>query len=65
MNNKKYQKKKSVDYLKSISYQVEMLLGYVNDLLDLKHINQGRFHKKISNFNPKKDVFLFIVEMIR
>jgi len=42
-----------------------MLMGYVNDLLDLRQINTGLYQRKIALFDPNKEVFDLIIEMFR
>ena len=42
-----------------------MVLGYVNDLLDLQQIKTGLFQRKIAIFDPNKEVFMLIVEIFR
>ena len=41
-----------------------MLICLVNDVLDIKMINQNQFMPKIQTFNPK-DVFQFILDMFQ
>ena len=48
-----------------IEHQTFMISGYVNDLLDIKYIMQGIFQRKISVFDPNKEVFELIIEMFR
>ena len=47
-----------------INMQLNMLLCLVNDILDIKMINQGVYAPKIEKFNPN-DIFRFIVQMFK
>ena len=57
-------RKQAKHFLHLIKYQVSMLLGYVNDLLDLKQINQGVFEQNVTVFDPNKEVFDMVIEML-
>ena len=59
------EQRKSKHFLKLVEHQTYMLIGYVNDLLDLKQILTGLFQRKISVFDPNKEVFELIIEMFR
>ena len=48
--------------LKLIASQLNLLLCLVNDVLDIKLIQQQKFEPKLSNFNPLS-VLIFIVQM--
>ena len=53
-------KKKFKHFLKLVMFQIVLMFGFVNDLLDLKTINEGIFEQRITVFDPKQ-VFKFIV----
>ena len=53
-------KKKIKHFLKLIQFQIVLMFGFVNDLLDLKTINEGVFEQKVTIFDPT-NVFKFTV----
>ena len=55
-------KKKVKHFLKLISFQIVLMFGFVNDLLDLKTINEGVFEARTTIFDPTS-IFKFIVQM--
>ena len=59
------EQRKQKHFLQLIQHQTLMLMGYVNDLLDLRQINTGLYQRKIAVFDPNKEVFDLIIEMFR
>ena len=45
-----------------IQFQIVLMFGFVNDLLDLRTINDGVFQQKNTVFDPNK-VLKFVVQM--
>ena len=53
-------KKRIKHFLKMIQFQIVLMFGFVNDLLDLKTINDGVFQQKNTVFDPNK-ILKFVV----
>ena len=56
--------KKMKQLLAQMQHQIVRLLGYINDLLDLKFINLGVISEKITTFCPKRDLLEVIIGML-
>ena len=60
INNK--ERKKAIRIMNLIKFQLHMLLCFVNDLLDLRQINEGFFQEKQTTFDPNQTIQM-IIEM--
>lgn len=62
--NKNLDMKRACSYYKSIKFQAQLLLHFVNDLLDYRMIKKQNFKRKITKFNPTS-TFKNIVDMFK